>query len=92
MQYTYAKNNTICLFRLLVHPLTGAVAAGAVLGSLAATILPLDLAGSWRTELTPDEVRPFLTVWAIHGGLYLGGAAGAAVGVRSIRRHGRAAR
>ena len=83
---------TRALFRLLVHPLAGAVVVGALLGALAATILPLELAGSWRTELTPDEVRPFLTVWSIHGGLYLGGAAGAAVGVRSIRRHGRAAR
>jgi hypothetical protein len=73
------------LFRLAWRPAVLAAACGAVLGAAASVLRPVSLLGEFREALEAPEEIPFLVVWAIHNGVYLGLAAGIAWAVLALR-------
>lgn len=79
------------LLRLAWQPAVLAAACGAGLGAAASIFRPVGLLGEFRELLEPREQVPFLAVWAIHNGVYLGLASGVAWAVFRVRALRRAA-
>lgn len=74
------------LFRYVPWIVVAAVAVATAAGLFLPKWDPLNLQEQMSRTLTPDELRRFMSVWAIHLGLYCGGCVGTVVSFALIWR------